>query len=125
MAGGQSERLDAAVSERRAAYARLLDTSLRRVVDVLSKIDAVQRVSVFGSYARRRRDLFTDLDILVVIDTPESFLERQRRLYGLLTVPVDMDLLSYTPEEFRRLKQRPFLKHVLREEVVLYEKRRG
>jgi predicted nucleotidyltransferase len=125
--GSQSERVPAvgAVSERRVAYARLLDASLRHVVDVLSKIDDVERVSIFGSYARQRRDLFTDLDILVIMDTRESFLERQQRLYSLLVVPVDMDLLCYTPAEFGRLKQRPFLKRVLQEEVVLYEKGRA
>jgi hypothetical protein len=34
-----------------------------------------------------------------------------------------MDLICYTPAEFEALKDRPFLRHVLREEVVLYEKK--
>jgi hypothetical protein len=58
------------------------------------------------------------------MNTDKSFLERLRMLYGLLAVPVDLDLLCYTPDEWRKMRGRPFFKRVLQEEVVLYEKRR-
>ncbi|MGB4781305.1 nucleotidyltransferase domain-containing protein [Candidatus Methylomirabilis sp.] len=49
-----------------------------------------------GSYARGRADLFTDLDLLVVMETNLSFIDRLRMLYPLLALPVDLDLLCYT-----------------------------
>ncbi len=115
----KQDRLD----EARALYVGELARSLERVVRVLSSLEGVERVSLFGSYARGRRDLFTDLDILVIMSTGEGFLERVRRLYGLLALPVDVDLLCYTPEEWRALQQRPLGRRILQEEVVLYEKR--
>jgi len=54
--------------------------------------------------------------------TELPFPERLRQLYGLLALPLDLDLFCYTPEEFAALRERPFLKNLLQKEVVLYEK---
>ena len=78
-----------ALTASRAAYAERLESGLARVVEALRRLPEVRRISVFGSYARGRRDLFTDLDILVVMDTQESFPERLARLYALLDAGVD------------------------------------
>lgn len=109
------------IDSARTTYAALLESSLKRVVTVLSGLEGVKRISLVGSYARGRADLFTDLDILVVMDTDLSFIDRLRMLYPLLALPVDLDLLCYTPEELERMQDRPFIKHLRREEVVLYE----
>lgn len=113
------------LAKARARYAGQLEQALAFIVATLSSLDEVERISVFGSYARGRADLFTDLDVLVVMNSNEPFLERQGRLYRLLAVSVDLDLLCYTPQEFEALKTRPFLRQVLREEVVIYENRRA
>ena len=114
-----------AIAQARVAYVSLLEQSLHHIVKKLSALEQVERVSLFGSYARGRADLFTDLDILVVMDTDKAFAERLRMLYSLLAVPVDLDLLCYTPLELRSLRERPFLRRILQEEVVLYEKKRA
>ncbi|MBI4472595.1 MAG: nucleotidyltransferase domain-containing protein [Acidobacteria bacterium] len=110
------------IREKRAAYVRQMKVAVDRIVEVLSAIPDVQRVSLFGSYARGRADLFTDLDVLVIMKTDKSFVERLPMLYSRLAVAVDMDLLCYTPEEFELMKERPFLKRALKDEVVLYAK---
>lgn len=113
------------LSARRAEYAALLRDSLQRIVDSLAAVDAVERVSIFGSYARGRADLLTDLDVLVVMRTDEGFVDRLRGLYSRLAMPVDLDLICYTPEEFAAMRERPFLRRALQGEVVLYEKKRA
>jgi uncharacterized protein len=107
----------------RAVYVRKLEAAERRLADVLAAVEGIQRVSVFGSYARGRRDLGTDLDVLVVWETEKPFVERLRALYTIADVGVDLDLVCYTPAEFRELRDQPFLRHVRREAVVLFEKR--
>ncbi len=120
----QSEReTGPMLAARSAEYAALLRDSLRRIVDSLAALDEVERVSVFGSYARGRADLLTDLDILVVMRTDQGFVDRLRGLYSRLAVPVDLDLVCYTPEEFAAIRERPFLRRALQGEVVLYEKK--
>ncbi|HLB62362.1 MAG TPA: nucleotidyltransferase domain-containing protein [Actinomycetota bacterium] len=88
---------------------------------MLPTLPGVRRVSLFGSYARGSADLFTDLDVLVVQETDEPFVARHRSLYRALALPVDLDLICYTPQEFVALRDRPFLREILRQEVVLYE----
>lgn len=110
------------LTEKREEYVNLLSTSLAEAIDKLSKSDSVQRISLFGSYVRRKADLFTDLDILIIMDTPKPFLERTKEVYTLLALPVDADILCYTPDEFEKLKKTPFFQQILAEEVILYEK---
>jgi predicted nucleotidyltransferase len=112
------------LAEARTAYVSSLEKTLQQIVAKLSVMPEVERVSIFGSYARGRADLFTDLDILVVMDTDQPFPDRIRTLYRLLAAPVDMDLVCYTPREFSELQDSPFLKRLRQEEVVLYEKKR-
>jgi predicted nucleotidyltransferase len=113
------------LTEARAEYVSLLEKTLQEIVAKLSAMPEVERISLFGSYASGRADIFTDLDILVVMETDQPFAERLRALYSLLAAPVDMDLVCYTPREFRELKDFPFLKRLRHEEVVLYEKKRA
>jgi uncharacterized protein len=112
------------LSQARTVYVGLLEQTLQEVVGKLAALPEVERFSLFGSFAKGKADLFTDLDILVVMDTDEPFSKRLRTLYGRLAVPVDMDLLCYTPQELRDMQDRPFLKRIRQEEVVLYEKKR-
>ncbi len=129
MSGGRRDRGPAGrasdLGEARAEYAGLLRRSLAEVTRVLGALPGVRRVSLVGSHARGRSDLCTDLDILVVMETDKAFVERLEMLYPLLAVPVDLDLICYTPEEFEEMKGRPFLKALLRDEVVLHEKQRA
>jgi len=83
----------------------LLEHTLTRLVATLARMEEVERVSTFGSYARGRRDLLTD--------TEREFVDRVRMLYECLAAPVDVDLLCYTPREFQALRDSPFLRHTL------------
>jgi len=115
---------DTVLEQRRVQYHQALDDALYRILDHLTKMPEVKKVILFGSYAAGRRDLFTDLDILVIMDTKEDFVSRTARLYQQLSVNVDMDLLVYTPEEFQRQQQRGFVRHALATGQVIYEKQR-
>lgn len=113
------------LAAQRAAYVQQLDEALPRVVEALSRVAGVHRVSVFGSYARGRRDLFTDLDLFVVWETERPALDRLRFLYSLLDARVDLDIICYTPAELQARSDHPFIRQILREEVVLYESQPG
>jgi predicted nucleotidyltransferase len=116
--------VDSAISSKRRAYRELLEQSAREIVDRLAPLNA-QKISLFGSYARGRADLFTDLDVLVIMDTDRPFIDRTAEIYKLLALPVDADILCYTPAEYKEMQDTPFLKSILADEVVLYEKKPG
>ena len=79
-------------------------------------------MSLFGSYAHGRRDLFTDLDILVIMETERDVAERLPHLYSVLALPVDYDLVCYTPSEWEQIQDQPFWRHARKTEMILYER---
>ncbi len=81
----------------------------------------VQRVVLFGSLARSQGGLTSDLDLLIVWDTPLGFLERTMDLYRRLRPRVAADLLVYTPAEMERMRHNPLMRRALEEGRVLYE----
>ena len=110
------------LQDRRTAHAAELAHDLDAVVRQLAAMPAVCRIVLFGSYAAGRRDLLTDLDLLVVMDSSLDFVARNAQLAAQVHASVALDLLAYTPDEFARMRDRPFIRHALATGKVLYEK---
>jgi len=106
----------------RQRHVEALEQGLQTLVRQLSSVPAVRKVILFGSYAAGRRDLFTDLDILVVMDSPLAFVERNAALAREIHVGIPADVFAYTPDEMERLRQRPFIRHAVETGRVMYEK---
>jgi len=83
---------------------------------------AEKSLEAAASYAEGRRDLFTDLDIIVIMDSDMDFIQRTANLYQVLNVGVDLDLLVYTPDEFDIMRTRGFVRHALESGEVIYAK---
>lgn len=111
----------AALAAARQQHTRALDQDLHSLVEQLRALPAVRKVILFGSCAAGRRDLFADLDLLVVMDSPLDFVSRGVELARRLRAGVALDLLVYTPEEMEQLRHRPFLRQALATGKVLYE----
>ena len=92
-----------------AGERRRLDLSaeLERITQALPGL-GVKRALLFGSLARGEVRGQSDLDLILIVETS-------------LEPRIGMDLLVYTPAEFETMKDRPFLRHALRDAVVIYE----
>jgi predicted nucleotidyltransferase len=112
------------LDQKRAAYAQALDDALSSILDYVTSLPEVEKVILFGSYAAGRRDLFTDLDLLIVMASEQDFVQRTAELYRQVQAGVDVDLLVYTPQEFEEQRQRGFVRHALATGQVIYEKER-
>ena len=75
---------------------------LRRLAEPLLRHAGAGRALVFGSWARGEADGFSDLDLVVVMETDRPRAERGLDLSRQLdaALPVVVDLLVYTPAEF-------------------------
>src|SRR5512134_1454697 len=94
---------------------RLLEMELARYLRLLSTLEAVERVIVFGSLASGRVHDSSDIDLVIIERTGLSFWKRLREMRRLLQPGLGTDLLVYTPEEFEQLRrQRAFF----REEIL-------
>lgn len=110
------------LAARRQQYQRGLEDTIEQIVTSLARRPEVQRIVLFGSFAEGRRDLFTDLDLLIVMDSPLDFVTRTAEMYLDLSSSVDMDLLVYTPEELEQNRDRGFIRQILEKGKTLYEK---
>lgn len=95
---------------------------IRSVVEDLKRYAPLQ-VILFGSAARGDVDEQSDLDFVVIKQTDRPFLQRLREAALLVKAPGSVDILVYTPEEWRRMREMesPFAERVLAEGRVVYE----
>ncbi len=91
----------------------------------VTQITDVQKILLFGSYARGEETTDSDIDICVITEDPRRKLELMKDMrYSIFTkIKAPLDILVYKPEEFNI---RSHMKYTLEEEiakegVLLYE----
>jgi len=112
---------------------KLCRVNIKRSREVTKKIDDYvgevvgklnpDIVVLFGSFATGDINEGSDIDILVVADFKEGFLDRIRTLMDLNTFKIPIEPVGYTPEEFNQMKNRKntFMMEVLEKGKVLYK----
>jgi uncharacterized protein len=97
---------------------------LDHVVETLITEYEPERIVLFGSLATGRVGEWSDLDLVVIKETPRPFLQRLKEVALLCRAFVSVDYLVYTPGEFAQLvaEENPFILEVLREGKVIYER---
>lgn len=103
--------------------APLIGEIVRRVVAAASP----QKVVLFGSRARGDHRPDSDIDLLIIQDSPLPRHRRSIPVYAALSelpLEVDTEVVVYTPEEVREWSgaSAAFVTTALREGKVLYEK---
>ena len=106
------------IDKRKRIPQKAIDQVVKQIVDTFKP----QKIILFGSYARGNPRPESDVDLLVVMDTPNRSLNIRRHL----GVMFGLDLIVYTP---KRLQERVdmgdwFLRDILKEGKVLYESSR-
>jgi predicted nucleotidyltransferase len=99
-----------------------MDKSLALLLKTLEKYRP-DKVILFGSTARGEADAQSDLDVIVIKETQEPFIERLETMAKLCPAGIHADILVYTPEEIRAMEEEenPFIIQALREGKLVYE----
>ncbi len=102
------------------------EEDITRVATQIGEAANAERVILFGSHAREDAGENSDVDLMVIADSPLPRFKRSRALYGMIrpyTFP--LDLVVYTPAEVERAKGAPlsFVSKVLREGKPVYVRR--
>ena len=87
--------------ERLAARRALLERGVSRLLAICAALGDVEAVYAFGSYASGDVGVASDLDILVVRKTDVRRVERDSAIRIAFDVPVGLDCIVVTPEEYR------------------------
>ena len=98
-----------------------LENEARRLAEQLKALGAL-KIILFGSLARGEISLFSDIDLLAVFDDPRSVRELTRWVYERIQTGESVDLVAYNQDAFAAARERPFIRHILREGKVLYER---
>ena len=108
-------------SERQAK----LTAALEQILTTLSTSYRPEKVILFGSMANANVGEWSDLDLVIIKETPLPFLQRSREVALQCLVPVSVDYLVYTPAEFDQMiaEENPFIvNEVLGKGKVIYER---
>ena len=83
-----------------------------------------RKAVLFGSWARRTPTARSDVDALFVEDTSARYLDRLDKYLADLwrSLRKSCDVFVYTPEEFARMAEKPFVRRALSEGIVAYER---
>jgi len=92
-------------------------------VEALVKRLDPRLVILFGSFATGDINEGSDIDILVVADFKEGFLDRIKTLMDMNTFKIPVEAVGYTPEEFVEMKGKgnPFIREVIEKGRVMHE----
>jgi predicted nucleotidyltransferase len=99
--------------------AEAIDEAVRQIVELFRP----QRIILFGSYAYGRPRPESDVDLLVVLDTPFREIEQAVRICRAIQYHFALDLIVRTPATLakRLALGDPFLAEVVQKGKVLYE----
>ena len=102
---------------------RIPQEAIDEVVRQIAEKFRPQKIILFGSYARGNPRPESDVDILVVMDTPLKESRQSLEIRRHLGVMFGLDLVVYTPEQLRKRVDMGdwFLRDILKEGKVLYE----
>ncbi len=82
-----------------------------------------EKVILFGSAAKGLDDKNSDLDILIIKKTADSYWERQKKVAKMLSVDCEVDAFVLTPAEVHQAvkKVQPFIYDIVNYGKVIYE----
>lgn len=109
------------ILERKEERRKALEKNLPLVVEQLKALGA-RKVILFGSLVRGEVGPKSDLDLIVLMPPSLSGREWMQKVYAEVERGIACDILVYNEREWQEmLPVSRFLRHALREGVVLYE----
>jgi predicted nucleotidyltransferase len=110
------------LKQRKAAHLETLRRETSRIVEEAVRMGA-KKVILFGSFSKGSAGIFSDLDLLIIMDSKLDFLKRTTEAYKRLRPKVGTDILVYTPDELKMMlkHKNEFIRRAVTEGQVLYE----
>jgi predicted nucleotidyltransferase len=98
---------------------------VKRFINLIVEKFNLKKIIIFGSFARGDYHKGSDLDLIIVGEFKERFIDRIGKIIELNDSDLEIDAMVYTEEKFQKMikERRPFIEQVLEEGIVVYEKR--
>jgi len=103
----------------------VLEKELQRILPSLIDL-GVQKIILFGSLSVGKVHRSSDIDLLIVKESNQRFLDRLDELYRAIKPNYGIDFFVYTPDEFKEMSvMNPFVRRAVKEGRLLYEAETG
>ncbi len=102
---------------------RIPQKAIDQVVSQIVENFKPQKIILFGSYARGKPRPESDVDMLVIMDTPLREVQQALEIHRSLNIMFGLDLIVYTPKHLQeRLDMHDwFLIDIIKEGKVIYK----
>ncbi len=102
---------------------RIPEEVVRELVQRIAEGFNPRRIILFGSHAAGNPGPESDIDLLVIMDTPLRGVEQAQQIRRVINPMFGADILVYTPEQVQQRLEwgDSFLKSILEEGVLVYE----
>lgn len=112
--------MEKAVSERQ----ELLKSELNRIVEVVIKEYSPLKIILFGSLANTYINEHSDINLAIIKDTGERFIERIHKVHLLTKPNVAVNFIVYTPQEIKYMEEEKhyfYTSEIAKKGKILYE----
>lgn len=101
-----------------------LKQEIRQLAEIIKKNYQPEQIVLFGSAAKNGFKDGSDVDLLVVKETPKKALARTREVINFLPHTIDVDILVLTPGELaaRRAENHYLIQEIDAQGQVLFER---
>lgn len=98
-------------------------SSLKKQIISTFKAFDPEKIILFGSLAGENWDEWSDVDVIVVYNSDKPFMDRLKELYMSWDIPKAVDIIAYTPSEFKVMVHSSFfVQKAVSEGEVIYER---
>jgi len=97
---------------------------LRKLLLPIFQMTKTKRAYLFGSSSKGTATRKSDIDLMIEADTQKRFFKRYDDFEKIQAILSDcsVDMLIYTTNELSKISHRAFIKNILEEGVILYER---
>ncbi len=102
-----------------------LEKELKRIVNLIIRGYSPEKIILFGSLVTGNIREYSDIDLVIIKETTERFIDRLHQVRLMTHPEVGVDFIVYTSkeiEEMRKEKRRFLIKEVLEKGRLLYER---
>lgn len=97
------------------------DNEIQRLIEGIKNYNP-EKIILYGSWARGDYHEGSDVDLVIIKETNERFMDRIGKILDLNNSNLAIEPLVYTPSEFDKMKKEgnPFIEQVAKEGKVIY-----